>query len=127
MRERNTQIDALVDALSDKGFSTSPDFKEGSIRLSKLPDFKNVLAFSLVITMEEPFARKWESLFDGCSIVSGRILQGASHTMGIYSRKKATERAKQEKWAAVWSLYDAGVLLDRPGPDYERWENIILP
>ena len=127
MRESNTQMDALVGALSEAGFSPSPDFKEGSISLSRLPEFKSNLVFSLMITMEEPFAKEWGSLWDGCSIMSGRILKGATHSEGIYSRKKASERARQEKWAAVWSLYDAGILGDKPGPDYDKWQDISLP
>lgn len=127
MRERNAHIDALVDALAAAGFSSLPDFKDGSIRLTALPEFKNKLVFSLTINMEDPLAKEWESLWDGCSISSGRILKGAPHSEGIYSRKKACERARQEKWVAVWALYDAGILGERPGPDYERWQDIVLP
>jgi hypothetical protein len=127
MREQNTQMDALVAALAQAGFVASPDFKGGSIALTRLPEFKDDLVFSLVITMDDPFAKEWGSLMDGCAIASGRILKGGAHTAGIYSRRKATERAKQEKWAAVWSLYDAGIMNDRPGPEYDRWEDIVLP
>lgn len=127
MRERNAQIDALVDALSEAGFAPQPDFKDGSVRLAALPEFNSRLVFSLSITMDEPFAKEWGSLWDGCAIASGRILKGATHSAGIYSRKKASERARQEKWAAVWSLYDAGIISERPGPDYDRWQDIALP
>lgn len=128
MREHsNTHIDLLVAALAKAGFTPAPDFKEGSIKLSSLPEFKDKLVFSLTVTMDEPFAEKWDTLFDGCCLVSGRIIKGATHSAGIYSRKKAAERAKQEKWAAVWSLYDAGILGEKPGPDYDRWQDITLP
>lgn len=114
-------------ALSEAGFSPSPDFRRGSIGVFSLPEFKSRLVFSLTINMDEPFAKDWNSLWDGCSIASGRISKGAPHSEGIYSRKKASERARQEKWAAVWSLYDAGIIAERPGPDYGRWQDIVLP
>ena len=120
-------MDALVAALAQAGFVASPDFKDGSIVLTRLPEFKNDLVFSLVIMMDAPFAKEWGSLMDGCAIASGRILKGGAHTAGIYSRRKASERARQEKWAAVWSLYDTGIMSDRLGPEYDRWEDIVLP
>lgn len=127
MREKNGQIDALAEALAQAGFLPAPDYTQGTIKLGALPEFKNKLAFTLTVTMERPFATQWDSLFEGCELVSGRILRGAAHTTGIYSRKKATERAKQEKWAAAWSLYDAGIIAEEPGGDYEKWEYVTLP
>lgn len=120
-------MDALVEALTQKGFGIFPDYRDGRIALEGLPEFGGALAFSLAIIMDEPFAVEWDSLFDGCRIESGRIRKGATHSAGIYSRRKATERAKQEKWAAVWSLHDTGIIADNPGPEYARWQDVVLP
>jgi hypothetical protein len=125
--DENRQIHALVDALSKAGFSPKADFRHGSIQVNTLPEFHGKLLFMLTIAMDDPFVESWDSLFEGCTLESGRIQQGAAHGAGIYSRKKAVERAMQEKWAALWSLYDAGIVSEAEKPICARWEEVTLP
>lgn len=127
MLDPGTQIAALITALEKGGFAPFAEVKDGSVLLRRLPEFKQPLAFRLTITMDDPLARQWDSLFDGCLLESGAMVKGAAHQTATYSRKKAVERAKQEKWAAVWSLYDAGILPAAPQPDCARWQDISLP
>jgi hypothetical protein len=123
----NRQIHALAEALANGGFTPRVDFQHGLIRVQTLPEFHGKLIFDLTISMDDPLAEEWRTLFDGCALESGRILAGATHGAGIYSRKKAVERAKQEKWAALWSLYDAGIIPEEQKPGEGRWQDIVLP
>ena len=126
MLKEKTQIHFLVEKLRESGFSVAPDFKEGIIELDALPEFTEKLAFSLTIVMEQPECAWWESLFDACTLVSGRIRKGEAHNAGIYSRKKVMERARQEKWVASWALLDAGIL-PQDEPPCARWQDVVLP
>lgn len=127
MTEHKTQMTALLEALTAAGFEPDPDFEQGIVRLTRLPEFRERPIFDLIITMDTPKALEWESLFDGCLLESGRMARGAPHKARIYSRKAAVERKQQEKWAAVWSLYDAGILPPEPRPSCERWQDVTLP
>lgn len=126
MLKEKTQIHVLVEKLQESGFSVAPDFKKGIIELDRLPEFTEKLVFSLTITMDHPESAQWENLFDACSLISGRIRKGSAHGSGIYSRKKAVERARQEKWVASWALLDAGILPQAEQP-CDRWEDVALP
>lgn len=127
MREKKSQITALAAALTEAGFSPAADFAQGTIILERLPEFRDAPAYTLTVVMDNPGAEEWESLFDGCILESGRMVRGAARRSAIYSRKKAVERAKQEKWIAIWTLYDAGILPRYPKPDCERWQDVSLP
>lgn len=127
MSKQQTHLEALVAALSGAGFAPAPDAARGIIALERLPEFKETPIFSLTIAMAAPGARQWEHLFDGCVLEAGRMIKGAAHTARIYSRKKAVERAQQEKWVATWALYDAGILPQEPRPLCERWQDVALP
>ena len=127
MRERKTQLTALLEALFKAGFEPEADFDQGSIALTVLPEFREKPVFALIIVMETPHSEDWEELFEGCALESGRMLKGAPHKAGIFSRKKAVERAKQEKWVATWALYDAAILPSEPRPCCEKWQDMPLP
>ncbi len=127
MQEKNTQFYALVKALEQAGFAPDPDAGQSRIVLTKLPEFKDSPVFALSVVMERPFVTQWDCLFDDCILESGAMAKGAAHGKSIYSRKKAVERAKQEKWVALWALYDRGILSERHRPAWGRWEEVSLP
>lgn len=127
MLDPNAQISVLTQLLAQRGFSPVADAKSGTITLETLPEFRERLAFTLVINMDKPLATAWGSLFDGCVLESGRLAKGGAHGFGIYSRKKMVERAKQEKWAASWALYDAGIFPPGEKPAWESWQEVTLP
>lgn len=127
MLDPDTQISALLSALTTAGFSPVPDMKHGDIALNSLPEFTERPAFALTIVMDEPFSKNWQSLFEGCILESGRMVKGAAHRAAMYSRKKAVERARQEKWVALWSLYDAGILPEEQRPVCDNWQDVTLP
>lgn len=127
MREEKTQITALVEALQKAGVAATPDFAEGLITLDALPEFREALAFRLAIIMDNPQSASFDGLFDGCVLESGGMVRGAVRNSGIYSRKTRVERAKQEKWAATWILYDAGIIPPEEKPVWESWQDVTLP
>ncbi len=126
MQERKTQMTALLEALQAAGVGVTPDFKEGTVTLDSLPEFREKPAFRLTITMDDPTATEFDSLFDGCALESGRLLRGAANSR-LFSRKAAVERAKQEKWVASWILYDAGIMPPEMKPLWETWQEVTLP
>lgn len=127
MREQKTQITALLEALQQAGVAATPDFSEGSVTIDSLPEFRERPAFQLTIVMDNPKATVFDSLFDGCVLESGRLVRGAAHGAGIYSRKARVERAKQEKWVAAWILYDAGIIPPEEKPIWDSWQDVTLP
>ena len=126
MLKEKTQLNILAETLEEAGFSLVPDSRQGIIGLEALPGFREKLAFHLTIEMDAPDAVEWENLFDHCTLVSGRISKGGAHAAHIFSRRKAVERAQQEKWAAAWKLHDLGICGQTCLP-CERWQDIDLP
>lgn len=127
MREQKTHMTALLEALHKADITATPDFTEGLVTLDALPEFEERPAFQLTIIMDRPQSIAFDSLFDGCVLESGRLIRGAAHTSGIYSRKARVERAKQEKWVATWILYDAGIIPPEERPVWESWQDVTLP
>lgn len=127
MQESKPQIIALLEALLNAGFTAEPDFKDGAIVLKSFPEFKEKPAFYLAIMMDDPRSVDFEGVYAGCRLESGRIVKGAAHDSRIYSRKTAVERAKQEKWAASWMLYDAGIIPPDEKPSWDEWQDVVLP
>lgn len=127
MQTQKTHMTALLEALQAAGIDVTPDFKEGTVTLDSLPEFREKPAFRLTIVMDAPTATAFDSLFDGCALESGRMLRGAAHGSHLFSRKAAVERAKQEKWVASWILYDAGILPPEMKPLWESWQEVTLP
>lgn len=127
MTEQKTHMTALLEALTTAGFEPEADFEDGTIRLLKLPEFRENPIFDLTITLDNPKVAAWDSLFDDCLLESGRMARGAPHKARVFSRKAAVERAQQEKWVAIWSLYDAGILPREPRPSCEKWQDVTLP